>query len=104
MKSKKEHVLRLPLQAVEILAELDHLTYKAPESYEFSSKAKQSFLSENTLGVELHRLGFQVTAHGLRSLTTDGFNENNFNYDWIEKQLDNQEATTFAPPTCQPSS
>lgn len=48
MKSKKEHVLRLPLQAVEILAELDHLTYKAPESYEFSSKAKQSFLSENT--------------------------------------------------------
>ena len=39
----------------------------------------------------LHRLGFQVTAHGLRSLMTDVLNENNFNYDWIEKQLDHQE-------------
>ena len=57
----------------------------------FASKAKQGFLSENTLRMGLHRLGYKVTAHGLRSLMTDVLNENNFNYDWIEKQLDHQE-------------
>ena len=57
----------------------------------FASKAKQGFLSENTLRMGLHRLGYKVTAHGLRSLMTDVLNENGFNYDWIEKQLDHQE-------------
>ena len=91
MKSKREHVVPLPLQAIEILSELHQLTYRGPESYVFASKAKQGFLSENTLRMGLHRLGFKVTAHGLRSLMTDVLNENNFNYDWIEKQLDHQE-------------
>ncbi len=91
MKSKREHVVPLPLQAIEILTELHQLTYTGPGSYVFASKAKQGFLSENTLRMGLHRLGFQVTAHGLRSLMTDVLNENGFNYDWIEKQLDHQE-------------
>ena len=91
MKSRREHEVPLPRQAVEVLCELHQLTYRGPESYVFASKAKQGFLSENTLRMGLHRLGYKVTAHGLRSLMTDVLNENGFNYDWIEKQLDHQE-------------
>ena len=48
-------------------------------------------MSENTLRLALHRLGFKVTAHGLRSLITDVLNENGFNPDAIERQLDHAE-------------
>ena len=48
-------------------------------------------MSENTLRLGLHRLGFKVTAHGMRSLITDVLNENGFNPDAIEKQLDHAE-------------
>jgi len=91
MKSKREHVVPLPTQAIEILTEIHPLTFNGPDTYVFASRAKQGFLSENTLRMGLHRLGFKVTAHGFRSLMTDVLNENNFNYDWIEKQLDHQE-------------
>ena len=48
-------------------------------------------MSENTLRLALHRLGFKVTAHGLRSLITDVLNESGFNPDAIERQLDHSE-------------
>ena len=48
-------------------------------------------MSENTLRLALHRLGFKVTAHGMRSLITDVLNENKFNPDAIERQLDHTE-------------
>ena len=69
MKSKREHVVPLPRQAVEILTELHQLTYGGlGDSHVFASKAKQGFRSENTLRMGLHRLGFRVTAHGSAKL------------------------------------
>jgi len=53
-----------------------------------SQPGKAGYLAENTLRVALHRLGFNVTAHGFRSLITDLLNEQGFNPDAIERQLD----------------
>jgi integrase len=88
MKSGREHRLALPTQAVEILQHLSNQANAKPSAFVFASKTKAGFLAENTLRAVLHRLGFKVTAHGLRSLITDLLNERGFNPDWIERQLD----------------
>ncbi len=88
MKSRREHVLPLPAQAVALLKELATTTERGPESYVFASRGKAGYLAENTLRVRLHGLGFRVTAHGMRSLITDLLNEQGFNADAVERQLD----------------
>ena len=49
-------------------------------------------MAENTLRLALHRIGFKVTVHGMRSLITTVLNEQGFNRDAIERQLDHQES------------
>ena len=88
MKSRREHAVPLPRQAVSILKELAKLTRRNTNSFIFASRAKAGFLAENTLRLALHGLGFKVTAHGFRSLLTDLLNERGFNADAIERQLD----------------
>jgi hypothetical protein len=73
---------------VKIVEELEQLTRRGNESYVFaSSKAKAGYMAENTLRLAIHRLGFEVTVHGVRSLLTDTLNELDFRPDWIEAQL-----------------
>ena len=91
MKSRRKHVVPLPTQAVATLTELGKLTRHTPKSFVFVGFGKTGFLAENTLRAALHRLGFKVTAHGLRSLITDLLNENGFNPDAIERQLDHMQ-------------
>ena len=91
MKSGKEFRLPLPTQAVDVLKILEALTYKDSTSYLFPSTSKYGVLAENTLRLALHRLGFKVTVHGMRSLITNVLNEKGFNRDAIERQLDHQE-------------
>jgi integrase len=88
MKSRREHAVPLPRQAVAILKELAKLTRRNASSFVFASRSKAGFLAENTLRLALHGLGFKVTAHGFRSLLTDLLNERGFNADAIERQLD----------------
>ena len=88
MKSRREHVLPLPAQAVALLKDLATTTDRGPESYIFASRGKAGYLAENTLRLRLHGLGYKVTAHGMRSLITDLLNEQGFNPDAIERQLD----------------
>jgi integrase len=88
MKSRREHSVPLPKQAVSLLKELAKLTRKDASSFVFASRGKAGHLAENTLRLALHRLGFEVTAHGFRSLLTDLLNERGFNSDAIERQLD----------------
>lgn len=91
------HLLPLPKQAVAMLKELAKLTQTSPVACVFASRGKEGFLAENTLRYTLHRLGYKVTAHGVRSLLTDVLNEKGFNADAIEKQLDHaQENKTRA--------
>ena len=91
MKSGREHQVPLPTQAITTLEIIKPLTYRTQSSYLFPGGGKHKIMSENTLRLALHRLGFKVTAHGLRSLITDVLNENGFNPDAIEKQLDHSE-------------
>ena len=91
MKSGKEFKLPLPVQAIEIFKTLEPITFRESSSYVFPSKGKYGYMAENTLRLALHRLGFKVTVHGMRSLITNVLNEQGFNRDAIERQLDHQE-------------
>ena len=91
MKSKRLHKVPLPTQAIEALKALHPITHRTDDSYVFPSSGKYGFMAENTIRLALHRLGFKVTAHGMRSLITDVLNENAFNSDAIERQLDHLE-------------
>jgi integrase len=91
MKSGREHQVPLPSQAIAALIAIKPLTNRDTNNYIFPGGGKHKIMSENTLRLALHRLGFMVTAHGMRSLITDVLNENGFNPDAIEKQLDHAE-------------
>ena len=91
MKSRRDHQVPLPKQLLDVLEELKPLTYRDSDSFVFASRSKQGYLSENTFRMALHRLGHEVTVHGMRNLITDVLNEGEWNPDWIEKQLDHQE-------------
>jgi integrase len=91
MKNRRTHKVPLPEQAIEALKRLKSVTFKGFDSFVFASNAKMGYMSENTLRKALHRLGYEVTVHGFRSLITDVLNENGFNPDAIERQLNHQE-------------
>jgi integrase len=92
MKSRRTHRVPLPRQAIEALQTIRPATFTRSDSCVFASKTKSGYLSENTLRLALHRLGYKVTVHGFRSLITDVLNENGFNADAVERQLDHQQA------------
>jgi integrase len=88
MKSGRLHIVSLPKQAVLALTELKPLTYRNDDSYVFPGAGKNRFMAENTLRLALHRIGFKVTVHGMRSLITDVLHENGYASEVIERQLD----------------
>ena len=88
MKSGRDFDAPLPKQAVKELKELAKLTRRTDENYIFASHGKHGYLAENTLRIALHRMRFNVTAHGFRSTITDLLNEAGFNPDAIERQMD----------------
>ena len=91
MKSRRDHRIPLPEQALEALRRLQPLTLRNENSFIFSAKTKSGYLAENTLRLALHRLGFSGTVHGFRSLLTDVLSEAGFNRDAVERQLDHRE-------------
>ena len=84
---RQPHTVPLPRQAVSVLGALAPLTDRGPASYIFPGAGKAGCLSENTLSKALRTLGFDVTAHGLRSLITDALYEAQFHDRAIERQL-----------------
>ena len=66
--ARQPHTVPLPMQAIAALTELHPLTFRGPQTYLFASSSKDGYLAENTLRIALHRMGFEVTAHGFRSL------------------------------------
>lgn len=91
MKSGREHKVPLPKQAITALKNIEPLTFRGPDNYIFAGATKSGHMAENTLRLALHRLGYEVTVHGFRSLITDVLNEKGFNADAIERQLDHVE-------------
>ena len=91
MKNRNSHKVSLPSQAIQALSAIRSITFKDPDSFVFSSNSKTGYISENTLRLALHRLGYKVTVHGFRTLITTVLNERGFNADAIERQLDHVE-------------
>jgi len=81
------HAVPLPRQAIALLKQFQPLTDRGPESFIFPGPGKAGCLSENTLCKVLRTIGFDVTAHGLRSLITDALYEAGFRSEAIERQF-----------------
>ncbi|SFN10011.1 Integrase [Candidatus Pantoea varia] len=88
MKAKREHVVPLSLQALEILDVMKPVS--AHREYVFPSRnnPKQPMNSQ-TANAALKRIGYggKLVAHGMRSIASTALNEAGFNADVIEAAL-----------------
>ncbi len=91
MKMKRDHLVPLPRQAVEIL----RVIQKISGNYEFlfpskiSTKKPMSDVSMIKMMKKFSDGG--MTPHGVRHLGSTILNENGFNSDWVERQLSHVE-------------
>lgn len=93
MKMKREHIVPLPSQVIELLLELKEVT--GEYTYVFSSLRKpyDKPFSENAMLFALYRMGFRgrMTVHGFRHLGSTSLNEEGFDSRYIEKQLSHED-------------
>jgi len=89
MKMRREHLVPLARQAVEVLRELHPLTGNG--RYVFpSARAVTRPMSENTINAALRYMGFEqerMSAHGFRTMASTLLNEQGWSADAIERQL-----------------
>jgi len=89
MKMKRDHIVPLSRQAIEILAELYPLT--GDGKYVFPTiRTKARPMSENTLNAALRRLGYtgdEMVAHGFRTMASTRLHELGWKSEIIEFQL-----------------
>ncbi len=88
-KLRREHLVPLSRQALEIIEELKPLT--GPDGLLFPGiRSTARPISDNTLNAALRRLGYSkedMTAHGFRAVASTLLNEQGWNRDAIERQL-----------------
>ncbi|TCW52230.1 integrase [Phytobacter diazotrophicus] len=88
MKAKREHVVPLSPQAIEILDVMKSIS--AHREYVFPSRNDPKLpMNSQTANAALKRVGFggKLVAHGLRSIASTAMNEAGFNADVIESAL-----------------
>lgn len=88
MKAKREHVVPLSKQALDILEVMRPLS--ANRQYVFPSRNNpKEPMNSQTANAALKRIGYggKLVAHGLRSIASTALNEANFNPDVIESAL-----------------
>jgi integrase len=90
MKMRREHLVPLAAQAIDLLRELQ--TFTGCGKYLFPSvRSAARCMSENTVNAALRRLGYtkdEMTGHGFRSAASSILNESGlWNSDAIERQL-----------------
>jgi len=88
MKSRREHVIPLSNQSLNLLLELKPITGHR-EFLFFSNTSKTGFLSDNTARQALHRMGFKgkMTVHGFRGMASTALHEMGWDSEVIERQL-----------------
>ncbi len=93
-KMRREHLVPLPRQALEILTDLHKITGKGDLLFP-SIRSAHRPMSDNTLNAALRRLGYgkdEVTAHGFRATASTLLNESGrFSADAIERALAHQD-------------
>ena len=88
MKMKREHLVPLSRQTIEVLRELHRLTGSG--LYLFPGRTAARPMSENAIGAALRYMGYErgtMTAHGFRSMASTLLNEQGWGRDAIERQL-----------------
>jgi len=88
MKAKREHIVPLSKQALDILEVMRPLS--ANRQYVFPSRNKpKEPMNSQTANAALKRIGYggKLVAHGLRSIASTALNEAGFNADVIESAL-----------------
>lgn len=93
MKMRREHVVPLSKQVVEVFKSLKPLTAHYPFVFASSHKPESQSMSENAMLYALYRIGFhgRMTVHGFRHLASTSLNEMGFDGRWIEKQLSHED-------------
>ncbi|HBR3773113.1 integrase domain-containing protein [Klebsiella pneumoniae] len=88
MKAKREHIVPLSTQALEILEVMKPISAHREHVFPSRNDPKKSMNSQ-TANAALKRIGYggKLVAHGLRSIASTAFNENGFNPDVIEAAL-----------------
>lgn len=92
-KMKREHLVPLAPQALEVLRELRGLTGSDASPFLFPSASREGCMSNNTMLYALYRLGYhsRATVHGFRAMASTALNEMGYRPDVIERQLAHQE-------------
>ena len=88
MKAKREHIVPLSLQALEILDVMKPISAHREHVFPSRNDPKQPMNSQ-TANAALKRIGYggKLVAHGLRSIASTALNESGFNSDIIESAL-----------------
>ncbi|EOL8948052.1 integrase domain-containing protein [Cronobacter dublinensis] len=88
MKAKREHIVPLSPQALEILAVMKPISFHREHVFPSRNDPNQPMNSQ-TANAALKRIGFggKLVAHGLRSIASTALNEAEFNRDAIEVSL-----------------
>lgn len=88
MKAKREHIVPLSPQALEILEVMKPISKNREYVFPSRNDPKQPMNSQ-TANAALKRIGYggRLVAHGLRSIASTALNESGFNSDVIESAL-----------------
>lgn len=88
MKRRREHIVPLPTQAIDLLQELGNLTGAYPLLFPGRSDTRKP-RSNTVFLMALRRLGYEgrQTGHGFRHLASTILNENGFDSQHVEAQL-----------------
>ena len=89
MKAGRIHIVPMSTQALAVLKDLKELTGQG--RYLFPSVRTDSRpMSDNTINAALRGMGYtkkEMTGHGFRSMASTLLNEQDYNENWIERQL-----------------
>lgn len=89
MKIKRDHLVPMPRQAINVLEDLRILDFGSPLVFP-SPRDPARLLSEMTFNAALRRMGYTPDVHvhhGFRTTASTNLNEQGWNADWIERQL-----------------
>lgn len=88
MKAKREHIVPLSPQALDILEVMKPISAHREHVFPSRNDPKKSMNSQ-TANAALKRIGFggKLVAHGLRSIASTALNEQDFSPDVIESAL-----------------
>ena len=88
MKKRKEHIVPLPRQAIEILESMKNFTGHRPHVFPHRDK-RDGAMTDNAFRQALKNIGWsgRYSPHATRTTGSTILNEKGFHADWIERQL-----------------